>query len=102
MNEIITHKLVADSKVLLDDLQELIAATAGLAGTRFAELRQSLERKIAAGRAELSACEKEWCEQAEPAKGRAMTYLQKESWSRLVLAVALGLLLGLALRRVRR
>jgi len=99
MNEINTDKLVADSKILLHDIEELIAASAGQASARVAELRQGLERKIAAVRALLSKYETELRNQADRAQARAVTYLRQESWSRLMIAAAVGLLVGLALRR---
>jgi len=45
MNEISTEKLVANVKVLITDVEELLQATAGLAGDRMVELRERLKRK---------------------------------------------------------
>ena len=101
MNEINTDKLVADSKILIDDLEELVAATAGQAGARVAELLQGLERKIAAGRVLLSKYETELRNQVDRAQARAVTYLRQESWSRLMIAATIALAVGLALRRSR-
>jgi len=59
MNEITTEKLVADVKVLIADMEDLIKATAGIAGDRVIELRERLESKLAQGKAALAECEKD-------------------------------------------
>jgi len=69
MNEISTEKLVADVKVLIADVEELIAATAGMAGDRVIELRERLERKLAQGKTALAECEKDLRERGEQAVG---------------------------------
>jgi len=98
MNEISTEKLVADVKVLIADVEELIAATAGMAGDRVIELRERLERKLAQGKTALAECEKDLRERGEQAKAYALACWRDQECSRLVAAVGVGLLLGLALR----
>jgi ElaB/YqjD/DUF883 family membrane-anchored ribosome-binding protein len=100
MNEISSEKLLADVALLIADTEELIKATAGQAGERIAELRQRLERKIVEGRAALLECERELRQQAEQAKACVIKFSLEESWPRLVVAAALGMLLGLAVRRI--
>jgi len=97
MSEVTTEKLYADFKVLVDDTEQLISATAGQAGERIAELRQRLTGRIEQGKEALLQREKELRAQAERARSCAITFLREESWSRLALAAGLGMLLGLAL-----
>ena len=101
MSEIGTDRLFADVKVLLADVEELILATAGLAGDRVIELRERLQRKLAEGQAALAQCEADLRAQGEEAKACAIQFLREESWARLAAAAALGFLVGLALRRLR-
>ena len=45
MNEITTEKLSEDFKVLIDDAEDLVKATASQTGERIGDLRQRLEKK---------------------------------------------------------
>lgn len=102
MSKVTTEKLLEDFNVLIDDAEQLITATAGEANERIAEVRQRLALKIEEGRAALARYERELREQAEQAKIRAKAFLREESWSRLLMAAFLGLLIGAALRRKPR
>jgi ElaB/YqjD/DUF883 family membrane-anchored ribosome-binding protein len=102
MSEVTTEKLLEDFNVLIDDAEQLMGATAGEANERIAEVRQRLALKIEGGKAALARYERELREQAEQAKSRAMAALRAESWSRLLIAAVVGLLIGAALRRKRR
>lgn len=101
MKEFTTEKLVADVKVLIADMEELIRATAGIAGDRVIELRERLESKLAQGKAALAECEKDLRERGGQAKACALACWRDEGCCRLVIALGVGLLLGLALRRRR-
>ena len=101
MSEVTTGKLFDDFKVLIDDVEQLVSATASEAGERTAELPQRMSLKVEQGREALAQCEKELREQAEQAKQRATIFVLEESWSRLAAAACLGALLGLALRRLK-
>ena len=94
MNQATTSKLAADFKVLIDDVEELVKATASQAGARIDDLRQRLEIKIQAGRKALAERELGWF-----TKSAAESRARENSWTELVIASALGVLLGLLLRR---
>jgi ElaB/YqjD/DUF883 family membrane-anchored ribosome-binding protein len=98
MSEVTTEKLFADFKVLINDVEQLVSATAG---QQIADLRQRLSLGVEQGREGLARYEKEVREQTERAKRRTMTFLREESWSRLAAATLVGVLLGVALRRLR-
>lgn len=101
MSEVTTGKLFDDFKVLINDVEQLVRATASEGRRRVAELRQRLSLKVEEGKKALAQCEKELHEQAEQAKQRAIIFVLEESWSRLAAAACLGALLGLALRRLK-
>jgi ElaB/YqjD/DUF883 family membrane-anchored ribosome-binding protein len=98
VSEVTTEKLIADFKVLVDDAEQLIGATASQAGERVAALRQRLLRRVEEAKDAMAQCEKELRERGERAKSRVITCLQDENWSRLAIAAGLGVLVGLALR----
>lgn len=102
MSEITKEKLFADLKVLVDDVEQLLSATAGEGGERVAELRQHLARRVEEGKAALARREMELREHAQRAKSRVVTFLRKEHWDRVAIFAGIGVLLGLALRCRRR
>jgi ElaB/YqjD/DUF883 family membrane-anchored ribosome-binding protein len=75
MSEVTTGKLFDDFKVLIDDVEQLVSATASEAGERTAELRQRMSLKVEQGREALAQREKELHEQAEQAKQRATIFV---------------------------
>jgi ElaB/YqjD/DUF883 family membrane-anchored ribosome-binding protein len=99
MNDLTTQKLISDVKVLIDDAEELLRATAGQTGERITDLRQRLERKIEEGRNALAALENEWRQKAEQARARSENYLRENVWTTVAMAAGIGMLLGLLLRR---
>lgn len=97
-SEVTMEKLIADFKVVINDAEQLIGATASQAGERVAEVRQHLVRRVEEAKASLAECEKELRERAKRVKSRVITRMQDENWSALALAAGLGVLLGLVLR----
>jgi len=99
MNEVSTQKFVSDIKVLLDDAEALLRATASETGERIVGLRERLEKKIEEGRKTLAAEESAWRQKAEEAKASTESYLRENPWNGVAIAAGVGLVLGLLLRR---
>lgn len=99
MNEVTTRKLAEDFKILIDDVEQLVKATADQAGERIGDLRQRLEKKIEDVRKALAGREIGWFQKSEEAKTGVKSCLREKTWAGLVIASAIGVLLGLLLRR---
>jgi len=99
MNERMTSKLAEDFKVLIDDVEALLKVTANQAGELIGDLRQRLEKKIADGRRALAERKPTWFRRAEKGKAGTGSCLLENSWAGLVIASAIGVLLGLLVRR---
>ncbi|HVO92558.1 MAG TPA: DUF883 domain-containing protein [Terriglobales bacterium] len=97
MNEMTTKKLAEDFKVLIDDVEDLVGATASQTGERLADLRQRLQAKVDNARKGLA--ENTWFRKAQESKTRTESCLLKSSWAGWVIAASIGALLGLLLRR---
>jgi ElaB/YqjD/DUF883 family membrane-anchored ribosome-binding protein len=97
MSEVSARKLAADFKIVMDDVEGLIKATASQTGERIGDLRQRLGKKIVDGRRALA--EKTWFQTAEEAKARTESCLRENPWAGLVVATGIGVLLGLFLHR---
>lgn len=102
MSEITKEKLSADFKILVDDVEQLLSATAGEAGERIAELRQRLARRVEEGKAALAQRETKLREHAHRTSRRVVTFLREEHWDQVAIFAGIGVLLGLVLRCRRR
>jgi ElaB/YqjD/DUF883 family membrane-anchored ribosome-binding protein len=99
MNDVTTGKITGDFKVLINDVEGMVKATASQAGERMEDLRQRLEKKIENGRKALAERRKTWLQKGDDAKAGAESCLRENSWAGLAIATGLGVLLGLLFRR---
>jgi ElaB/YqjD/DUF883 family membrane-anchored ribosome-binding protein len=99
VNEITTEKLTEDLKVLINDAEELLKATASETSERIVDLRRRVEQKLAGCRADLAEQGGVWFHKAEQLKTCAASCLRDNSWTRVGIAVGVGLVVGLLLRR---
>lgn len=97
MNEITTRKIAADFKLVMEDVEELIKATASQTGERIGALRERLEKKIEEGKKLLS--ERGWVRSAEEKKAQAESRLRENPWTGVAIAAGVGAVLGWLLRR---
>jgi ElaB/YqjD/DUF883 family membrane-anchored ribosome-binding protein len=97
MNEVTTKKLSEDFKVLIEDVEDIVKATASQTGERIGDLRQRLEKKIEDGRKTLA--EKTWFQKTQDTKAGTESQLRENTWAGLAIAASIGLLFGLLLRR---
>ena len=97
MNEGPGKKLTADFKILMVDVEELVKATADQAGDRIGDLRQRLGKEIADARKALA--ESLWFQKARKAKSGTESCLRENTWTGLLVAGAVGALLGWLIRR---
>ncbi|MGE5216009.1 MAG: DUF883 family protein [Chloroflexota bacterium] len=89
MSEVTIEKLWGDLKMLLDDVEELIKATAGLAGEHIVERRQRLVERLEKGKAALAQRETELRERAAQTGSCAINFLRDEGWCCLAVAACL-------------
>lgn len=99
MNEVDRDKIIADLKVVIEDVEELIKATADQTGEQITELRQRLQRKLSDARAALAEQQRYWRERAVEQGTAAAQCLRNNPWTPLAIAIGAGLVIGLLLRR---
>ena len=99
MDPVAREKLATDFRALIDDVEELLKATASQTGESAKELRQRLEKKLEEGRRVLSEQQRVFLEKAEEARISTEAYVRENPWSTVGIAAGVGLVLGLLLRR---
>jgi ElaB/YqjD/DUF883 family membrane-anchored ribosome-binding protein len=93
------EKLVADLKTLIGDAEELLRASANQAGEKIAVARQKIEQSLIEGKKSLADAEKLFLEKGKEAADIADDYVRENPWSAVGMAAAVGLVLGLLIRR---
>jgi ElaB/YqjD/DUF883 family membrane-anchored ribosome-binding protein len=98
--EVTTEKLMADLRVVVRDAEELIKATAGVAGDKVAAVREQAEISLKAAKERLSAMGNGAYVHARHAAEATDEYVRTNPWQSVGIGAAIGLLVGfLASRR---
>ena len=93
------EKLVSDLKVLIDDAEELLKATANQAGEKVATVRQRIEQSLHEGKQSLAEAEDVLLDSGKEAAKAADIYVRENPWNAVGIAAGIGLVLGLLIRR---
>jgi ElaB/YqjD/DUF883 family membrane-anchored ribosome-binding protein len=92
-------KLVADFKVVVADAEELLKATAGMAGDRLVVARDRLAEGLSAARVRLDQADATMRERAREAARMTDDYVKANPWRAVGIGAGVGLILGLLLAR---
>ena len=93
------EKLVGDLKTLIGDAEELLKASANQAGEKFSVARQKIEQSLVEGKKSLADAEKLLVQKSKEAADVADDYVRENPWGAVGVAAAIGLVLGLLIRR---
>jgi ElaB/YqjD/DUF883 family membrane-anchored ribosome-binding protein len=97
--EVTTEKLMEDLRVVVQDAEALLKATAGQAGDRISEARARAEDSVRQARERLQGVEDDLTGQAKAAVRDADRYVRDNPWQAIGIAAGAGLLIGLLLGR---
>jgi ElaB/YqjD/DUF883 family membrane-anchored ribosome-binding protein len=93
------EKLAEDLRMVIADAEELLRATAGQAGEKFAATRQKVQESIERARAELSDVEDLLVGQGKEAARAADEYVRTNPWQSVGIAAGIGVIIGLLISR---
>jgi ElaB/YqjD/DUF883 family membrane-anchored ribosome-binding protein len=93
------EKLLSDFKVLVDDTEALLKATANQAGERISAARHCIEQSLETSKKTLAAAQETALGKTKDIAEAADGCVRKNPWSAVGIAAGVGLLLGLLLRR---
>lgn len=93
------EKLAEDLRLVISDAEELLRATAGQAGEKFAATRQKVQESIQRARAELSDVEEVLVDQGKQAARVADEYVRSNPWQSVGIAAGIGVIIGLLITR---
>ena len=99
MQEVNKDKLIEDLKVVAQDVEELLRATASQTGEKLSEARTRAEASLRAARTRLAEAGDEITERTRAAATAADDYVRDNPWHAVGIAAGIGFAVGLLLAR---
>ncbi|MCM8596059.1 YqjD family protein [Accumulibacter sp.] len=93
------QKLVADMKVVVADAEEILRATAGVAGDKMGDLRERISERLRDAKLRIADAEAALVDRTKAAARATDDYVHENPWRAVGLAAAMGLLLGVVIGR---
>ena len=93
------QKLVSYMKVVVADAEEILRATAGVAGDKMGDLRERFGERLRDARIRLADAEAALVDRTKAAARATDDYVHENPWRAVGLAAAVGLLLGVIIGR---
>ncbi len=94
-----TDSLFDDLKTVVKDAEDLLKATAGIAGEKVAAARERAEASVRGARERLSSAQEDVIERTREAAENADEYVHRNPWQAVGIAALVGLILGLIASR---
>ena len=99
LDTVTKEKLIEDLKVLAQDVEELLKATANQTGERIAAARAHAEESLRSARLRWADATDEAAAKARAAAGAAGDYVRDNPWQAVGIAAGVGLLIALLIGR---
>ena len=93
--DVTRERLISDFKVLIDDAEELLRATAGQAGGTIDTVRRRIEQSLEEGKHSLAEAEVLLLNKGREAAKTADVYVRENPWNAVGIAAGIGLVVGL-------
>lgn len=93
------EKLVADMKNVVADAEEILRATAGVAGEKMAELRERISVHLSDAKLRLEDAEALVIDKTKAAAKATDDFVNENPWQAVGIAAGAGLLIGLIIAR---
>ena len=93
------EKLVADLKNVVADAEEILRATAGIAGEKMAELREHIGERLSDAKLRLADAEAIVLDKTKAAARATDDFVNENPWQSVGIAAGVGLLLGIIIGR---
>ena len=93
------QKLVSDMKVVVADDEEILRATAGVAGEKMGDLRERIGERLRDAKLRLADAEAALVDRTKAAARATDDFVHENPWRAVGVAAAVGLLLGVIIGR---
>jgi ElaB/YqjD/DUF883 family membrane-anchored ribosome-binding protein len=99
--EVTKEKLMQDFRLVVTDTEELLRATAGVAGEKVSAARERIQEDLAAAKVRLVAAEEAVIAKTKQAARATDEYVHENPWKSAGIAAGIGLLVGMLISRSR-
>ena len=93
------QKLVSDMKVVVADAEEILRATAGVAGEKMGDLRERIGERLRDAKLRLADAEAALVDRTKAAARATVDFVHDNPWRAVGVAAGVGLLLGVIIGR---
>lgn len=93
------QKLVSDMKVVVSDAEEILRATAGVAGEKMVDLRARIGERLRDAKLRLADAEAAVVDRTKAAARATDDFVNDNPWQAVGIAAGIGLLLGIIIGR---
>ncbi|MFT3848717.1 MAG: DUF883 family protein [Propionivibrio sp.] len=93
------QKLVSDMKVVVSDAEEILRATAGVAGEKMVDLRERIAERLRDAKLRLADAEAALVNKTKAAARATDDFVNDNPWQAVGIAAGIGLLLGIIIGR---
>ena len=93
------QKLVSDMKVVVSDAEEILRATAGVAGEKMVDLRERIGERLRDAKLRIADAEAALLDKTKAAARATDDYVNDNPWRAVGIAAGIGLLLGIIIGR---
>jgi len=93
------EKLVSDMKVVVSDAEEILRATAGVAGEKVGELRERIIDRLRDAKVRIADAEEMLVDRTKAAARATDDYVNDNPWQAVGIAAGIGFLLGVIIGR---
>ena len=93
------QKLVSDMKIVVSDAEEILRATAGVAGEKMVDLREQIADRLHDAKMRLADAEAALVDKTKAAARATDEYVNDNPWQAVGIAAGVGLLLGIIIGR---
>jgi ElaB/YqjD/DUF883 family membrane-anchored ribosome-binding protein len=98
-SEVSKEKLMQDFRLVVTDAEELLRATAGLAGDKVSAARERIQENLAAAKERLSTAEEAVIVSTKEAARAADEFVHENPWQAVGIGAAVGLIVGMLMSR---
>lgn len=93
------QKLVSDMKVVVSDAEEILRATAGVAGEKMVDLRERIGERLRDAKLRIADAESALVDTTKAAARATDDFVNDNPWQAVGIAAGIGLLLGVIIGR---
>jgi len=93
------QKLVSDMKVVVSDAEEILRATAGVAGEKMSDLRERIGERLRDAKLRIADAEAVFVDKTKAAARATDDFVNDNPWQAVGIAAGVGVLLGIIIGR---